>query len=85
MPFDNFFSSKVKQKQFLSESRRMALANERRPNQYYWDKNVQILSRDIGFAGWRRGEILPIKEAREMVRRLQNENPSMEFSWMVAD
>ena len=85
MPFDNFFSGKVRQKPWLSKARKVQLETRYKHSSYFWDKNVRILYREPGFTGWRDGEIVHARRHRQRLEQLKNENPTMEFTWTIAD
>ena len=52
---------------------------------YFWDKNVKILCREIGEVHWREGETIPARQHHRRIEQLKDENPSMEFTWTIAD
>jgi hypothetical protein len=53
------------------------------PPPQYRSAYVKVLAREIGDREWREGEIVPWEDRGWRLRKLQSENPTMEFSWEV--
>ena len=80
MPLDRFFTS-----QWIWKDRAPRKPVEEVKEFRAWDRSayVTILAREKGQVDWRKGEVVSWEERGKRLRQLQDENPTMQFSWQV--